>query len=332
MGVDLIRYSGLDLRHLRLMLAVSEARNLTSAARRLRLTTSALSHQLRQLESLTDSRMFFREGKSMRPTKAGEMLIQTAERVLESVHEAEDRLRQRHDLTNEVIRLCAHCYTGYHWLPAVLKLFNAAHRNVELRIVPEETRDPFPALGEKRLDLVLSFTPPANGRFAAQPLFSDEQVLLISRHHRLVKQRFVQLRELKEENLILYPRTMSESYFVRQYLAPLNVYPKQFTSITLTEAILEMVRANLGVTVVARWAAEQVNRKGLVTKRLTRSGLSRTWYAITREGPAKDSPLAALIDSLCQVMQPFIQSRQARGRRRQAITSRPLPRSSSNSR
>jgi len=59
---------------------------------------------------------------------------------------------------------------------------------------------------------------------------------------------------------------MSESYFVRQYLAPLNIYPKQFTSITLTEAILEMVRANLGVTVVARWAAEQANRKGLVTK------------------------------------------------------------------
>ena len=320
MGADLTRYSGLDLRHLRLMLAVGEARNLTSAARRLRLTTSALSHQLRQLEALANSRMFFREGKSMRPTRAGEMLIQTAERILESVHEAEDRLRQG-DLNKEVIRLCAHCYTGYHWLPSVLELFNVAHSHIELRIVPEETDEPFPALREKRLDLVLTFTPPANGKLAAQLLFSDEEVLLIARNHRLAKQRFVQLGELKEENLILYPRTAAESYFIRHHLAPANIHPKHFTSVTLTEAILEMVKANLGVTVLARWAAEQANPKGVLIKRLTRSGLRRKWYAITREHPARGSALAALIDSLREAIQPFVHRQHAKVRSRRAISS-----------
>jgi len=87
---------------------------------------------------------------------------------------------------------------------------------------------------------------------------------------------------------------MSESYFVRQYLAPLNIYPKQFTSITLTEAILEMGKGESGCHCCRRDGRRTGNRKGLVTKRLTRSGLRRTWYAVTRERPAKDSPLAAV--------------------------------------
>src|SRR4051812_47738339 len=123
MSADLIRYSDLDLRHFRLILAVAEAGNLTAAARRLRLTTSALSHQLRQLEDIANTRVFSRDRKAMHPTRAGEMLVQTAERVLEIVYDAEEQLRSDRSLQGELIRLCAHCYTGYQWLPAVLREF-----------------------------------------------------------------------------------------------------------------------------------------------------------------------------------------------------------------
>src|ERR1700739_1778480 len=113
MGADLIRYSNLDLRHFRLVLAVAEAKNLTAAARRLHLTTSALSHQLRQLESIANTQVFVRDGRPMRPTRVGEMLLDTAERVLESVYDAEEQLRSDGVVHAESIRLCSHCYTGY---------------------------------------------------------------------------------------------------------------------------------------------------------------------------------------------------------------------------
>ena len=305
MSADLIRYSSLDLRHLRLMLAVSESSNLTSAARRLHLTTSALSHQLRHLEDLANRPIFHRDGKSMRPTRAGEMLIQTARRVLEVVYDAEEQLRDGRDLDTEIIRMCTHCYTGYHWLPAVLRAFQQTHRDVEVRIVPEETRQPFDALREKRLDLVLTFDPPPDAGVTNQLLFRDELLLLLSKHHRLAKQRHVPLRELKDEHLILYSPKLDDTFFYREHLLPQNIRPKRFSGIVLTEAILEMVRANMGVTVLAKWATRCVRRDGVVAKQIPPHGIRRNWYAVTRERPVRGSAMAALIDRLREDMGRF---------------------------
>jgi len=298
MARDLLRYSSLELRHLRLVSAVAEARGLTNAAKRLRLTTSALSHQLRQLEALAGAPVFTREGRTMRPTPAGEMLLEAAGRALEVVHDAEERLRGATQHA-ETIRLCAHCGTGYHWLPPVVRAFQRTHKHVDLRIVPELSSRPFDALPARDLDLVLSFDPPASGNLFTQPLFQDEIVLLVSTEHRLAREEFVPLRELAEEHLMLYSETLEDSHLAINYLFPANIRPKRFTSLTLTEAILEMVKANLGVTAMARWATSAALEQGsIVAKRLTARGLTRTWSAVTRERPAAESALAALIDQI----------------------------------
>ena len=296
---DLLRYTSLELRHLRLVSAVAEARGLTNAAKRLRLTTSALSHQLRQLEALAGAPVFTRDGRTMRPTPAGEMLLEAASRALEVVHDAEERLRSGARQA-ETIRLCAHCGTGYHWLPPVVRAFQRTHQHVDLRIVPESASRPYDALAARDLDLVLSFDPPSGGNLFTQPLFQDEIVLLVSSEHRLAGADFVPLRELAEEHLMSYSQTLEDSYLAANYLFPANIRPRRFTGLSLTEAILEMVRANLGVTAMARWATSGALQQSssIVPKRLTARGLMRTWFAVTRDRPAAGSGLAALIDQI----------------------------------
>ena len=75
----------LDLRHLRLVAAVAESGGQTRAARRLNLTQSALSHQLRELEGRIGSPLFIRTSRRMVLTAVGERILGTARRVL---HEA----------------------------------------------------------------------------------------------------------------------------------------------------------------------------------------------------------------------------------------------------
>lgn len=234
----------------------------------------------------------------MRPTPAGEMLLEAAARALEVVHDAEERLRGGTHHA-ETIRLCAHCGTGYHWLPPVVRGFQRTHKHVDLRIVPEAASRPFEALPARDLDLVLSFDPPASGNLFTQPLFQDEIVLLVSSEHRLASEDFVALRELAEEHLMSYSQTLEDSYLAINYLFPANIRPRRFTGLSLTEAILEMVKANLGVTAMARWATSgALQQGGIVPKRLTARGLMRTWYAVTRDRPAAGSALAALIDQI----------------------------------
>jgi len=302
---DLLGYTSFEMRHLRLVVAVAEARSLTSAASRLHLTTSALSHQLRQLEELAGAAMFYREGRGMRPTRAGETLLQAARRALTAVHEGEEQLSRGVTREPEIIRLCTHCYTGYAWLPSIIaKFMHQSGGAIDVRISVEATRNPFEALRERKLDLVLTLQRPTRNDFEVQPLFQDDLLLLVPPGHRLAQRAWVDLKEIQQENLILHLDRIEESQFFRDYLAPVGIRPKRFTGMMLTEAVVAMVKAGLGVTVLPRWMARDLIAAGtLIAKRLTRRGLVTTWYTVTRKKPHNAAALNALIAQIFSHME-----------------------------
>src|SRR5688572_14551999 len=79
----------LDLRHLRLVAAMAESGGQTRAARRLNVTQSALSHQLRDLESRVCAPLFIRASRRMILTPVGERILASARRVLHEVETLE---------------------------------------------------------------------------------------------------------------------------------------------------------------------------------------------------------------------------------------------------
>src|SRR6202142_4095963 len=82
----------LEIRHLKLLAAVAEAGSVTEAGKRLHLTQSALSHQLRDAEEKLGAALFLRLGKKMVLTPAGEKLLACARRVLEEMSTAEAQI------------------------------------------------------------------------------------------------------------------------------------------------------------------------------------------------------------------------------------------------
>ena len=317
----------LDLRHLQLVQAIAEEGSVTRAGLRLHLTQSALSHQLRDAEDRLGVRLFERVGRRLLLSAAGERLLRSARAVLAELARAEEELGEGGAGARSLIRLTTQCNTVYHWLPPLLRLFHRPHPDVDLEVVAGATSDPIPALVSGAIDLAIVFRPVRDRRVALRPLFRDEMVVVLPPAHRLGRVPFVSAEHLAPEHLILYSIPPEANLVFREVLTPAGVRPRRVTHIQLTEAIVEMVKAGLAVSVLPRWAvAPQLERGELVARPLTRGGRFRSWSAAYRSRNAGE-PLLDFVELLERHPLPLGNTRQERRRIARALAgSRPLSR------
>jgi LysR family transcriptional regulator for metE and metH len=272
----------LDSRHLRLVAEVARTGNVTRAADRLHVTQSAVSHQLRDIEDRLGTPLFVRAGRRMFPTAAGAHLVQTAGRVLEEIGRAEAAVKQfaRHE-TGE-FRICTECHTGYHWLPPVLETVRRRFPGYTVRIAAEHTMHPVAGLLDGKLDMAIINRQTSDRRLRIRPLFEDEHAAIVYPDHPFARRAFVTPAQLAAEPLFLYSRSLDDSFVVRTVMRPAGVEPASATFLQLTEAILEMVKARLGITVLPTWSIAPALASGAVTAvRITRGGLFRRWDIAT---------------------------------------------------
>src|SRR5687767_12973062 len=290
----------LDVRHLRLVAAVAESGGQTRAARRLNLTQSALSHQLRELEARMGARLFIRASRRMVLTAVGERVLTSARRVLHEVETLErDLAAAESDGGAGVVRLATECYTCYHWLPGVVTAFRKEWPRVDVRIVAEVTADPVRALLDGALDLAIVAGDVDERRLGCTSLFQDEHVVVVAPGHPFADRPFVAPQDLANEHLILYTTHSSDNSVLREVLRPAGVEPRHLTRVQLTEAIVELVKAGLGITVLARWAiAPQLRDRSLVGIPLTARGFHRRWWAVTRPHEAAPAFQRSLLELL----------------------------------
>lgn len=269
----------LDIRHLKLVVAVTEERSVTKAGERLHLTQSALSHQLLDLEAGLGLPLFLRLNKRMIPTPAGERLLLSARQVLAELKHTEEEIAQMANQKRGILRISTHCYTCYHWLPEKLKEFSQRFPDVEVKIILEATRQPLQALLNGKLDLAIVSSTQADKRLVYKPLFKDEMVALLPSAHPLAARPYLRAKDFAEQTLFLHV-PLKDSDLYQRFLMQAGITPARVSQVQLTEAIFEMVKAGLGISVMAKWAVtEQLKSGKIITRSLTKHGLHRQWSA-----------------------------------------------------
>jgi LysR family transcriptional regulator, regulator for metE and metH len=272
----------LEVRHLSLVNEIASTGSVTRAAERLHLTQSALSHQLRDIESRLGTQLFLRLGKRMVLTPPGERVLGAAKRVLDEIGRAEEDLKLMSQNGKGVLRLCTQCNTGYHWLPPLLQAFHRKYPGVDVQIMVNATDRPIEALLEGQIDLAVVTSEVDDKRLQSVRLFEDELVAVVAPTHPFAKRTWIEPIDFAEEHLIIYTADRHDSYTFTRILAPAGVEPARVSQVPLTEAILELVKAGLGVSVMARWAIEPALKNGAVKAvRIGKRGVYRSWAAVT---------------------------------------------------
>lgn len=289
----------IEVRHLKMIKAVASSGSVTHAASDLHLTQSAISHQLRDIEDRLDAPLFLRVGKRMVLTPAGERVLETARRVLEDITSAEEDVRRIGSHRTGVLRVCAQCNTGYHWLPRLVEAFRRKHPAIDVVVAVECTMRPLEALLEGRLDLAIVTQAVQNRHLRVRPLFEDEHAAIVPPDHPFASRAFVRPEDFATERLLLYSGSPDDSFTIREILRPAGVEPERVSFVMLTEAILEMVKARLGISVMQTWAVEPALRAGDVCAvPITAGGIRRQWSAAT----LRAAPAAPHVDAFIELL------------------------------
>ncbi|GAA6766198.1 transcriptional regulator MetR [Flavobacterium sp. CGRL1] len=273
----------MEIRHLKLIKAIVEEGSITKAIDKLHLTQSALSHQLKEAEYQLGTPIFLRTNKKLVLTKAGEKIYELANEILNKLTETESQIKQMVFGEYGEIRISTECFSSYHWLPSVLKQFHLLYPNVELKIVTEATHIPLQKLLENTIDIAIVSDTIKDHHIKYTELFQDEVVVVISENHPWADKKYVVAEDFVNEHLIIHSLPMETVTIYQYFLAPAKVSPKKITPLPLTEASLEMVKADMGIMSMAKWALQPHTKNNPIKAvKVGKNGLKRKHFIATR--------------------------------------------------
>ncbi|WP_374403755.1 LysR family transcriptional regulator [Niveibacterium sp.] len=281
----------LELRHLRSLIAIADSGKLASAAERVHLTQSALSHQIRNVEAHFSMALFQRTPGGLRFTAAGERLLRLARETIAAVGEAERDLMRLRDDQRGQLRIVLECHTCFDWLMPVMDEFRRRWPEVEVDLVAGFHADPMGLLDADQADLVIGAAPtPRRGRITA-PLFRFEILAVLPNDHRLRSKRRLSAEDFAGETLITYPVPEERIDLIRQVLQPAGIQVERRTT-ELTVAIMQLVASRRGVAALPNWGVKNyVDYQYVTAKPIGPHGLWSELHATALE-PLMQRPFA----------------------------------------
>ena len=282
--------------HLSIVHEVDRLGSLTAAAGTLCLTQSALSHTVRKLEEQLGTQVWLREGRSLRPTQAGQYLLAVANRVLPQLTLAEERIRQFAQGERGTLRIGMECHPCYQWLLKVVSPYLTQWPDVDVDVKQKFQFGGIGALFGYEIDLLVTPDPLYKQGLRYEPVFDYEQVLVVNKSHALAGIAYVRPQQLANEVLVTYPVDVERLDVFNQFLIPAGIAPRRHKTIETTDIMLQMVASGRGVAALPRWLVEEYeNSMDVVPVKLGRHGIAKQIFLGARESDVDIDYLAAFV-------------------------------------
>lgn len=270
----------LDLRHLRMVVAVAESGSVTKAAATLGIAQPALTAQLNRIDRALGGSVFVRDRSGARPTELGELVLRHARVLLPAMSALADDARR---LVNAVTGHAGVLRVGTVGTGLGGLFVNHLHGSVPgVRITtstPASVDDLANRLANGTLDVALvglcsAFTPPQGGEVLWTRVCTDPMFVLLDERHALAGKDEVSLSDLAEERWLYVPAQgcLEECFVtacVRAGFAPHGLGEAEWT------AAVDQVRAGRAVALVE---PGQPDPPGVRAVALEGSPLRRTHY------------------------------------------------------
>ena len=295
----------LQLSHYRVVQAVRIHGTVSAAGQALGLTQPALSHQIAEAERRLGTKLFARVGRRLRLTSAGDLLATSADTILMEAGLAESTLIGKPGATTgEVIRIGTFAYNSYRWLPLFLKQLQHQWPNLYFEFITDTNKVPIRSVLDGDVDIAISAGNLSSSRTKVFSLFNDELLAIAALGYPTAPQSYMLAADFLDDPFITYS-TIYETGFEEELLwRPAGRRPLNYLRAGNTEAVIEMVKAGFGRSILSRWAVQPyIDKHQLVALSVTKQGMPVKWSAVVR----KSHQHGKLLEAVCEQLQIWCQ-------------------------
>lgn len=249
------------------LLAVAEEKSFTKAAERLSLTQPAVSHHIRALEEELGTKLIIRGQHELKLTPQGEIAVHYARRF--QAMYAKLRLRLS-DSTKHIsnLRIGITHTAENNMITEVLAKYSNSVKGMTITIITDTIKNLYDKLENYELDLAIVEGKPSGSALFSLMLDTDYLVCVVSNNHPLAHQSMVTLNELKKERMIMRLPTSATRVQFEATLESMNDSISNYNVILEVDniaTIKDLIRKDLGVSILAKSACMDELRKGKIT-------------------------------------------------------------------
>lgn len=270
--------------HLKIIHALQTHGTLTEAANTLCLSQPALSHQISYLEKKLGVALWEREGRNLRLTQAGMLLLDTANQVLPVLAQTEKTLKAYGEGRQGILRIGVECYPCFEWLTGMIGQYMRQMPGIDVDIVQKFQFTGLEGLLNHHIDVLITPDLVKKDNIIYETLAEYQMVLLVAETHLLANLRQITPESLAKETLLTFPVPLERLDILTHFLSPAQLVPEQLKPVESLEIMLQMTALKRGVCVLPEWLAD-IKSKPLHLKKIQIGdlGLFQKLYLAMRE-------------------------------------------------
>ncbi|MFC3884919.1 LysR family transcriptional regulator [Bacillus songklensis] len=255
----------MDIRDLRHFMEVANQKNFTKASSTIHLSQPALSKAVKRLEEELKVELFDRSTRMLELTDAGKIVYNQGVKVFNTLSDLTALLDDLMNLPTGEIKIGIPPLIGTLFFPFIAKEFHKHYPKVALELVEHGAKQIIATVEEGKVDLGIIVLPADEKKFTVYPFIKEEFVFYTHTSHHLAHRESVSLNELQDEKFILFSNSFTLHDRIIQECRNAGFDPTISYKSSQWDLIIELVAAELGITILPKSIFNKLNHANIKT-------------------------------------------------------------------
>ncbi len=290
-----------NLRHIRSFLAVARVGDFTRAASELHLSQSALTVQVRQLETDLGVTLFDRGKRRVVLTHVGKELRAPLERILIDAETVASTSREMSGLRRGLVAMAVLPNIAAHILPQALATFTKSHPGIVVQVHDIVSERIIEEVKKETVDFGLGCKLGADRELKTSPFFNDGLCAFVPSGHRLARRSSLLLKEIATSPLIVTGHDTSMRGIIEHALRRERL-PSTFAyEVNYVRTAITFVRVGIGIAILAESTVKVEDMAGVRRIPIANARLGRKIEVIQRKDRSLSPAASEMLEMLRQV-------------------------------